>query len=280
MGALAERLCELGATVYTCGREDCPPGCSRADEPTAALEGAMALILPIPSFVEERYVYGMQTPLSAEELFDRVGRSCPVFGARLSPAIRSRAAQAGVRLIDYAALEEVQLRNAVPTAEGALYLAMQALDITLDGARAAVIGYGRIGRVLARLLRALGADVTVAVRKSTDAVRIATEHLTPLQIVYEGEDSSLLAVCRGYDVIFNTVPCRLFSQRLLAALPRTTLLMELASAPGGWDPDDAAAVGARVIYAPGLPGKYAPRTAGKLLADSLLPYLQREVHRV
>ena len=277
MGALCRRLGELGAQVCTFGREDTPLCACGVSSLAAALEGASALVLPIPSFVEERYVYGMQTPLSAKELFEAVGGSCPVFGARLSPAVRSLAAEQGVRLTDYAALEEVQLRNAVPTAEGAISLAMQALDITLDGARVAILGYGRIGRVLARLLSAFGAQVTVAVRRPADAVRVATEHLTPLPITFSGEHSSLLALGKGYDVIFNTVPCRLLSPLLLASLPRKTLLIELASAPGGWDPDDAAAVGLRVIYAPGLPGKYAPITAGRLLAECLVPYLGGEV---
>ena len=276
IGALAAWLAQEGADVFVCGREDHPAQCHCVRDVRQALADTSAVILPIPSFIEERYVYGMQEALSPEVLFAAVGGRCPVFGARLSEGVRSLAVRAGVRLIDYAELETVQLKNAVVTAEGALYLAMQALDITLDGARAAVLGYGRIGRVLARLLRDLGADVSVAVRSKTDVVRLQTEHYTPIVMV-SGEEDSLLPLSEGYDVIFNTVPHRLLSTRLLTAISPRTLLIELAGAPGGWNPDDAAKAGNRVVYAPGLPGKYAPRTAGQLLAQGLLPYLRGEV---
>jgi hypothetical protein len=51
--------------------------------------------------------------------------------------------------------------------------------------------------------------------------------------------------------------------------------MELASAPGGWDAD--ATIPCRTIYAPGLPGKYAPRSAGVIVADTLLPMLEEVI---
>ena len=82
----------------------------------------------------------------------------------------------------------------------------------------------------------------------------------------ETEAVERIVTC-GYDVIFNTVPYRILSDEQLAMIPSATVLMELASSPGGWNP--TAACMAKVIYAPGLPGKCAPRTAGCLLADAL-----------
>ena len=39
---------------------------------------------------------------------------------------------------------------------------------TINGARCLVTGFGRIGKVLAVMLRGLGADVTVSARKAQD----------------------------------------------------------------------------------------------------------------
>ena len=266
--ATAQRLEELGATVCVCGQKE--DAGQSAETVAEGILGAQAVILPTPSFNEDACVYGCKIPLHARELFEMVGRNIPVWGGRISPSVRYLGEQMGVRLIDYMALEEVQLRNAIPSAEGAIALAMRELDVTLDGARTAVLGYGRIGKALAPRLAALGAQVSVAVRKQVDLTRVRCDGYAPIRL-HEEELTTLLT---GYDVIFNTVPARILRENWLSRLDKKTLLIELASAPGAWSPEEAAALGLRVIYAPGLPAKYAPQTAGRLIAEVLLPYLR------
>jgi dipicolinate synthase subunit A len=152
----------------------------------------------------------------------------PVFGGRISPSVAALAKQHGVALTDYAQSDELQIRNAVPTAEGAICLAMQALDITLDGAYVAILGYGRIGAALAERLRALGAHVTVVARKSRDVARIQCAHCRAIHLT--GEES-LTPLTAGYAVIFNTIPHRVLTSHILEGMPAKTILMELASAP-------------------------------------------------
>ncbi|MBQ7339044.1 MAG: NAD(P)-binding domain-containing protein [Clostridia bacterium] len=264
--AMACRLRELGSEVVTWGLGENE---RQTDDINQVIVGARAVILPMPAFTDEKYVFGTQAPLHLSQLLALCGADITVYGGRIPTGVLQQAEKKGVRMTDYMALEEVQLRNAIPSAEGAIALAMQALDITLDGARAAVLGYGRIGRALAARLCALGCEVSVAVRREIDLTRVRLDHYIPLTIPGGG----LQEIARGYDVIFNTVPARIISRQLLGAMTEQTLLIELASSPGGWSPEDAKACGRRVIYAPGLPAKYAPRTAGRLIAESLIPYL-------
>jgi dipicolinate synthase subunit A len=56
------------------------------------------------------------------------------------------------------------------------------------------------------------------------------------------------------------------------------LLMELASAPGGFDMNAVRELGLTYVNGQGLPGKYAPRAAGKLIADFVIDALRREEH--
>ena len=126
-----------------------------------------------------------------------------------------------------------------------------------------------VGIALAERLRTLGAHVTVAARKSRDVARIQCAHCRAIHLT--GEES-LTPLTAGYAVVFNTIPYHVLTPRLLSAMPRKTLLMELASAPGGWDAKSP--IPCRTVYAPGLPGKYAPRTAGVIVADTLLPMLE------
>ena len=194
-------------------------------------------------------------PLSGEEqlpnaaaLLSCIGSSLPVFGGRISPAAFALASDLSVHLSDYSLSDEVLIRNAVPTAEGAIGLAMQALDITLHS---------------------LGTHVTVAARKARDAARV--EGIGCRSHLLNGQDSVRRLVEDGYNVIFNTVPYRLISNETLLRIPPKTVLIELASAPGGWDA--LARVNCQTIYAPGLPAKCAPRTAGIILADALAEML-------
>lgn len=179
-------------------------------------------------------------------------------------------------LYDYSENELFQIRNALPTAEGAVELAMHELPVTLAGTPVAVIGYGRIGKVLAHLLRAMDAEVTVAARKSSDLAWITLNQYRPLRIEPAGGKSSLAALGERCRVIFNTVPHWLFDRAVLSALRPDTLIIDLASSPGGVDPQAASDCGIRVIRALSLPGKCAPQTAGEIIADAVVTMMARE----
>lgn len=153
--------------------------------------------------------------------------------------------------------------HAVPTAEGAIQIAMEQLPITLHGARVLVVGFGRVGKLTAHRFRALGARVSVAARKWADlawaeAYGYAPEHLESL-------DECLCA----YDLVVNTAPAKVLDASRLAQLEPDCLVIDLASRPGGVDMEAAAQLGVRVIWALSLPGKVAPVTAGKILRDTI-----------
>lgn len=165
------------------------------------------------------------------------------------------------RFFDYCD-ESMLLRNADVTAEGALILAGQALPICLNGARAVVLGYGRIGKRLAAKARALGCTVTVAARKESDHALI---RMCGHEAI--GFDALPETLSRA-DIVFNTVPAEIFSEAALANLPDSVPLIDLA---GG-----VKLSGERVLRAPGVPGKYAPETAGRILKESVERILIRE----
>ena len=272
--AMLARLEALGCQVVVaedaCGETD------DTDALCALIRSAQTILLPTPSFRDDAEVFGMSRVLTMPQLFSNMTAGARLLGGRLTARAREMAAHADIEVIDYMALEAVQLRNAIPSAEGAVALAMQQLDCTVDGMRALIIGYGRIGRALAQRLHAWGAEVYLAARKEIDRVRIRCDGYRPLELIEGGT----WEIPGSYDVIFNTVPARILGKESLRRIPSGTLLIELASSPGGWSPSEAAALQKKVCYAPGLPAKYAPRTAGELIAETIAPYLlAREVSR-
>ena len=163
----------------------------------------------------------------------------------------------GLRLRDYYDREDVLLRNAAITAEGAIALAMERREQTLLGSRVLILGFGRIARALAPRLRALGAEVTVYAR--SEAQRALAECLGCRAL------ESLPEKPEGYSILFNTVPAPLLPRAAEGALN-----IELASAPGGFR--DIAGV----VIARGLPGKAAPLSAAEALLGPILAIIREE----
>lgn len=255
----AEYLCGIGHEVHTFG----VPGCS--DEPMPLY--MERTVLPFPSF-QGALLRGVSA-IPIEEILHRVDGDSTVFGGLIgtwAQAFDHRKA----RVFDLYGSEPLTTANAVPTAEGAICLATEHSPITLHGANCLVLGYGRVGKILAAKLQALSAHVTVALRKAPDqalaeALGLATDRIS----VYS----------RGleqYEFVFNTVPAEVLTGEQLARLDKSCVLLELASAPGGFSRTQCEALGLTCCHAPGLPGKYAPKTAGILYAQSILTLLQKE----
>lgn len=190
------------------------------------------------------------------------------FGGHVGTEAYALAGAAGHTLIDYMLREELAVRNAVATAEGTLALLFETRKETIWGACILVVGYGRCGRALAGRLSALGADVTVAARKS--AARAWAQEGGCRAVSTE----NLLSVCKNFQVIINTVPELLLQRAVLETLSAKTLVVDLASAPGGVDHEAAKHLGIPEIFAPGLPAKYVPVSSGQFIAQTVLAIVE------
>lgn len=260
---LAKLLEEDGHTVLLWGL---------GQKQEAALECAGiadCVILPLPVSRDGIHLHLPLTSetLTLEELWTVLGKGI-VCGGSVSEPMRAAAKEHGVELLDYFDWEEVQVENAVSTAEGALQTAMAAMDTTIHGAHSLVLGHGRIGKILAHHLRALGAQVTVAARRRSE--RSWAEAFGCRACSMEELDQ-VLGSC---ELIFNTVPSPLLRSVQLKQLRPTCLVIELASVPGGVDLAAAETLGLRVITARGLPGKAAPLSAAAVLRDSIYHILK------
>ncbi|MHB1154170.1 MAG: dipicolinate synthase subunit DpsA [Eubacteriales bacterium] len=242
-------------------------GITRSTSLSGALTGAVMVVLPLPCTNDGiRVNCPAGCDIRLADVFGLLTPSQIATGGRLNENIHKLAESAGVKIYDYYEREELAVGNSVPTVEGAVAIAMAELPITLHGSRALIYGYGRIGKVLAKTLIALGAEVTVAARKLEDFAWIKVNGCHT-QNIYE------LPVCKP-DVVFNTVPAPVLGREALTALEPGTLIIELASKPGGVDMKAAEEMGHRVIWALSLPGRVAPVTSGKIIADCLIAILR------
>lgn len=247
---------------------------TRAADLQSAVGGADLVVLPLPVTQDDERLHCPLTrhTILLTEVFEALQTGQRVVGGKISTQVYTLAKQFGIRITDYLSREELAVANAVPTAEGALAIAMAEVPYTIHGARCLILGYGRVAKALAKTLSAVGAIVTVAARKPQDLAWIDVGGQIPLPFsVLTDSDTPL-----DYEIVFNTVPEQIVGANLLSRLPDDVLLLDLASAPGGIDHDWAKAHGYHVIWALSLPGKTAPVTAGRIISDSIRYMLKEE----
>lgn len=271
---LARLLAEDGhsVSVYALERQTFSDPITVLHDPKVQFAPAKAIVLPMPVAKDSTY---LNAPLSnashrLRTIFDAIPSGKTVLCGAASPAIFAYAQTNHLRLIDYLKREELAVRNAVPTAEGALQIAMEELLITLHGAKALVIGFGRIGRQLARKLQALGADTTVSARSHASFAQIWAEGFSVL------DTRALTGHLQPFDVIFNTVPARVIGAAELAEISADCLLIDLASKPGGIDFASAEVLERKVIWALSLPGKVAPISSAVAIRETIYHILEEE----
>jgi len=225
----------------------------------------LAIVLPYPCLKEGKLnAPGIPDPPTLEETLRETGvdpRRVPAIGG---PLLQNPF----TNYTDLSLSEELKLRNAVTTAEGALALLIGETPRALSGASALVVGYGAIGKRLSDLLAALGTHVTVAARKPADRIAATLKG-------YGTQDTATLSL-KGMDFLINTVPFRLIDSRLLKEREPELSVLELASPPYGGAPELFRELGIRYIAGPALPGKVAPLTAGEDLAKTLIGLLPPE----
>ena len=218
---------------------------------------ADVILLPLP--LDES-----RTPLA--QLLRAAKPGAFALGGRLSAQAVEIARQAGVELADYFARPELAVYNAIPTAEGCIGILLQQRTRTLWGAEVLVLGFGPVGQALAVRLSALGAGVTVCARRPEQ--RALAESL--------GLRAAPLA---AFDTVVNTIPAPVLGDGVLARLRSGSLIVDLASKPGGTDFAAAARRGHRAIHALSLPAACAPETAGEAVARTVQTMLQEREGR-
>ena len=256
--ALAAALEEDGHMVHTFalgGRNATLAGMDRAD----------CVILPLPAMTGEGLLHAplRREQYRMEDILDVLRPDQPVFAGMADERLRRLTAERGLPLYDYFAREELAVRNAVPTAEGAIRIALSELPVTLHGARVLLVGFGRLSRALAPRLQGLGARVCAAARSSHQRALAESMGLDT-----EGLDRLTDWLC-AYDLVINTVPAPVLGAEELAAMKEGVLVIDLASRPGGVDFPAAEQLGVKAVHALSLPGKEAPVTAGRYIRDTV-----------
>lgn len=201
--------------------------------------------------------------LEINNLLIQIRNKILIAGA-LQKEIKEKAEQNNVNAIDIMEDEYFTIMNVIPTVEGAMQIAMEQTEFTIHNSNCLVLGFGRIGKLLSKTLKNMGANVSCMARKSKDLAWIKLHGYKDIYI--DNLENNL----NGYDIIFNTIPAVILDSKKLEIIRKNnTIIIELASKPGGVNLNKALEYNINVIKAQGLPGKVAPYTAAIYIKEFL-----------
>lgn len=220
-------------------------GCIFAEKPDSSVTD---LILPTPAFDPDGTLKGGGV---LADILAQLPEDITIYGGNLQKLPEN------YKTVDLLQDPFYLAENADITAHCGVKLAMSKLPVTLKSCPVLVVGWGRIGKCLAKLLWDLGAIVTVAARKESDRAMLSALGYDTENTTFSGGYGLL-----RYRIIFNTVPVMVLPKELTQYCHRDCLKIDLASAPG-IEGDD-------VIWARGLPNKDAPESSGELIARTIL----------
>ena len=168
-----------------------------------------------------------------------------------------------IKIIDLLNREELTVLNTISTAEGAIQIAMEETTRTIHDSNIMVMGYGRVGKILANMLKGIGANVYCEARKNVDLAWIKAYGHKPVHL------NEIEKVLGKMDIIINTIPHVILDEQKLEKIDKDCLIIDLASNPGGVDRTVAKKHGLKTIWAISLPGKVAPLTSAEFIKDTI-----------
>lgn len=268
MVKLAEMLAKEN-DIYTYGLENAKelkgvPNIIQCDTIRKAVQDAEIIIGPIPFSSNGNTVNApyCDKEITIREVMHVINAKVLIAGG-ITPEVYNMANDEYIEIIDIMKREELAVLNTIATAEGTIQIAIENTNKILHGSEVLILGFGRIGKVLARKLAGLSAKVTAAARKDEDLAWIQAYGHKATNINNLGENLS------KYDVIINTVPHTILTEEKLAYIKKDCLLIDLASNPGGIDKKAVKDKNLKFVWALSLPGKVAPTTSAEFIKDTI-----------
>ena len=277
---LAGMLADDGNRVYSFGqdRSDEILDDGRIEKCTSlktAMEKAQVIIGPVPFSSNEDFI---NAPFAHDKIMIddlmKTNKGKIFISGSIKDNLRKQLDEKYMEVIDIMKRDDLAILNTIATAEGTIEVAIKNTDKILQGSRVLILGFGRVGKIVANKFSKMSAIVTCAARKVSDLAWIKAYGYNSLNI------NDMLYDLKEFDIIINTVPQTILRERELKHIDAEALLIDLASSPGGIDGKMAKSMGLNFIWALALPGRIAPSSSAKYIKDTVYTIIEEMSKRV
>lgn len=175
-----------------------------------------------------------------------------------------------VKIIDIMKNQKLAILNTIATAEGTIKEIIANTQINIHGSKIMILGFGRVGKTLAKKLDGLSAKITIVSKEYEELAWAEAYGYQNIQL------NKIQNSIKNYDIIVNTIPHIVLQGEILEKVNTNTLLLDLASGDGGIDKKEAQKNNLKLITALGLPGKTAPITTARILKETIYEILEEK----
>ena len=227
------------------------------------IEESSVIVLPLP--IQKDYI---------DKIFSCLSLKHTVLGGIIPEQVYDKYKNRCQAIIDYYKNDYFVLHNAFLSAEGAIFYAKEKMNRSIKNANIAILGFGRIGKMISYLLWSQGAKISIFTRKDIDRLWSGlmgfNAHKTENLVAMAGVNNKNV-----FDVIFNTIPAHIINEDLIKII-NTSIIIDLASYPYGLDDDLLKKYNVSYYREPGIPGRYAPQSAGEIIGETVINILNQE----
>lgn len=189
-----------------------------------------------------------------------VGDHEVVIGGKADEEVKAHFNSTDVKYFNMLGDEKFQARNSRLTAEGTLHVILSHALMALDEMSVLVIGFGRTGAAVARILRQVGVKkLTVATTASLRPAYAFADEVIPVGSFDFAH----------YDTVINTVPQHIIDDKAVLTFSPSALYIDLATKPA-LNLCFAKYLGIDAEIYPALPAKTAPLSAARAIKDYVL----------
>lgn len=263
---LSQMFAKDNLLVYTYGLENMPETeniikCETLEE---AISMSYVVVTSIPLTKDKKSINSpfSNTNILIDDLINKLENKLLITG-NIKGDIKESLEEGNIDYIDLLEREELAILNCISTAEGAIQIAMENTMKTIHGSKVLILGFGRIGKLLSKMLIALGAEVYCEARKHSDLAWIKAYGYNSIHL------DDLDIYLNKFDIIMNTIPELILDRTRLDLVRKECLIIDLASSPGGVDFECANEKEIKTIWALALPGKVAPITSAEYIKETI-----------
>lgn len=236
--------------------------CNKIDE--VVIKKNNVIIGPTPFSNDGKNIYApfSDKEIKIKEILEKIKDKQLVAG-NIKEKIIDIAKENNIQVTDLIKSEKLAILNSIATSEGAIEVAIKETDTIIQSSNILILGFGRIGKVLAKKLQGLSVNVTCAARKQEDLAWIKAYGYDFINI------NDMVKELDKFNIIFNTVPHLILTEDKIKQLNKRCVLIELASKPGGIDRKCAEECKIKVVEAFALPGRIAPTTTAEFIKNEI-----------